>query len=347
MKYFGNNSLILKLLCSNALILSIGLGHAFSQPGETRAKNNPYSPSPSSKAKSAETKPAGSREVAFVMNRNESAVRDDSAPLIDVRPSIAQATYKIAKAAETRNTLPTEIYKIGAGDVLYINIKDAPTGSGYFTVRPNGSIDFPLAGEDVVVAGHTIDSAEEIIAGGITIFKDPIVKVTMRQYGSHRIEVSGLVENGGEKYLQREAMPLFAIRAEAVVSSKATRVAITKAAGQKAEMFDLSDRKTEEINIFPGYSVEFIGEGASSTSSASYIIAGSVNSAGQKDLTEGLTLYQAVVIAGVKADAKRAVIRRKNDKGLFTNLEINLRSVRDGKMMDPRLVSGDLIEVVN
>lgn len=352
MKLIERKPLFFLGLCTLFAFASMAAG--ISAQSDGRSRNNPYSPSPSSKPKQSEilTQSAktntGSGEVAFVMQRSASPVPDENRPMIDVRPSIAQATFKIAKAAEVRAIPPTEVYKIGVGDVLFVSLRNSSQGSGYFTVRGDGTIDYPLAGENVVVADQTTEIAEEIIAGGIKIFAEPQIEVKIRQYGSHKIVVSGMVENAGEKNLQREAMPLFAIKAEAIVNPKAAKVSINRGDQLKKDIFDLKDPRTDDVLVYPGNTVEFLGDSGSSSSFGSFFISGEVMSGGQKDLTSGLTLYQAVIVAGgTKGDPKKAVIRRKNEKGMFTVLEHNLRSIREGKSMDPFLAPGDVIEIKN
>ena len=81
------------------------------------------------------------------------------------------AAADVAKAANLRAVPPTTIYKVGAGDVLFINLKNAGQGSGYHTVRQNGTIDFPLAGDDLIVADQTVSDIEEMLrqAGGCSL----------------------------------------------------------------------------------------------------------------------------------------------------------------------------------
>ncbi len=328
-----------------AVMFSVSASVMFGQSPETRPKNNPYSPSPTSRPKVAAAKPVEKKEVAFVVSRPDEAFQNDKS-FENVRPSVTQAAYRIAKPLEAANKRPTETYRIGTGDVLYVSVKNVQTGSGYFTVRPDGTIDFPLAGDDLVVTDLTAESAADLIASGIKILRDPIVEVKVRQYNSHRVTVAGLVENGGDKNLQREAMPLFAIRAEALVSQKATRVLINKGPGQTSEVHDLRDPKTEEILVFPGYTVEFAGEGTTSGRST-YFIGGAVASKGEKELTSGMTLSQAAKAAGVNGNPKKAVIRRRSDNGAVTDIELNLRAIREGKHMDPFLAAGDRVEIRN
>lgn len=330
------------------VLIFLACGPVLSQSKPNGSRNNPYSPSPDRKARPevpAPTplplKPATS-EVAFVMQIK-------SAPP-ENRPTIAQQTFNIAKAAETSALPPTQIYRVGVGDVLLVNLKNSVQGSGYYTVRIDGTIDFPLAGENVVVADQTVENIEEIVASGITLFSDPQIEVKVREYASHRITVSGMVDNPGPKNLQREAMPLYAIKAEAVADPKATKAVITRAPLLKLETYDLRDANTDNILIYPGNSIEFTTENGNlrHTGTVFYFISGEITLAGQKELTSGITLYQAVIASGgTTGPPKKAVIRRKNEKGMFTITEHNLRSIKDGKTADPSLSPGDVIEIGN
>ena len=57
-----------------------------------------------------------------------------------------------------------DIYKIDVGDIIFVNLKNSPNSSGYYTVKVNGMIDFPLAGEKLVVAGRTADQVAQMLA---------------------------------------------------------------------------------------------------------------------------------------------------------------------------------------
>ncbi|MBK8467181.1 MAG: polysaccharide biosynthesis/export family protein [Chloracidobacterium sp.] len=311
----------------------------FAQISGSSKRNNPYSPSPAGRNDEKQVAVVSAKidpvEAVFIMQSQNS-------PILEERPNIAQTTVKFAKRIESNSRTPTEIYKVGIGDVLLINLKNSPQGSRYCTVRSDGTINFPLAGEGLIAAGQTVEVIEEMLASGITLFPDPQIEVRVREFGSHKITISGLVENPGEKNLQREAMPLYAIRSEAVVSPKATKALIRRAPLVKLESYDLENAETDNVLIYPGNSVEFISDNRSK----SYYITGEVNSTGQKDYSSGLTLYQAVIAAGgAKGNPKKAMIGRKDDKGLFSSTEYNLRSIKDGKAADPVLESGDVIEI--
>lgn len=266
--------------------------------------------------------------------------------------SIANKTLEVVKRASTVSVAPTEIYKVGVGDVLFISLQNAPANTAnYFTVLNDGTIDYPLAGEMINVSGMTVEEIEDSLKGKIKLYENPQVSVKLREYASHSITVLGLVEKSGKKFLQREAIPLYVVRAEAVVQSKAERV-IIKRTNSTTEKFDLKDPKYENILVFPGDIIEFTyGEGKSSTVSDSqqFIYIGGVMLAGQRNYTGGMTLTQAILASGGlrKQSAKKVIVRRKNEQGLLSAIEFNLKDIKEGKTPDPVLQSGDTIEIEN
>jgi protein involved in polysaccharide export with SLBB domain len=243
------------------------------------------------------------------------------------------------------STAPTEAYRIGVGDVLLIEVKNVSQGHGYYTVRESGTVDLALAGGEIIVADKTPAAVAREIAGRITLFADPQVDVSVREYGSHKVTVTGLVDRPGERSLQREAIPLFVIMAESGVQPTASRAVITRAPLLKPETYSLTDKSADRVLVYPGNSIEFV-EGPSTR--GVYFVAGNVVYPGQKDLMPGQTLYQAVAAAGgPKGSLKKGLIRRKDDKGVLTVKEFNLRSIRDGKTADPPLMAGDVVEIGN
>lgn len=265
--------------------------------------------------------------------------------------SIAKKTLEVVKNASKKTLAPTENYKVGVGDILFINLENSSKSSTYYTVLNDGSIDYALAGEMVSVAGLTTDEIEEILREKIKLFENPQVSVKVREYSSHKITVLGLVEKSGERFMQREAVPLFVVRAEAVVQSKANR-AIIRRAESKVENIDLRDTANENVLIFPGDIIEFTTDESQTVKNNQlnfFFIGGNIVSGGQKDFYAGMTLTQAILASGgLKKDSvKKIVIRRKNESGLLVSTEYNLKFIKDGKIPDPVLEAGDTIEIGN
>ncbi len=265
--------------------------------------------------------------------------------------AIARKTLEIAKKAGSKNLPPTEIYRVGTGDILFVSLQNAPAkDSTYFTVLNDGTIDYPLAGELVGVSGLTTDEIEELLREKITLYENPQVSVRVRDYASHRITVLGLVEKAGEKFLQREAIPLFVVKAEAIVQPNANQVVIRRA-DSTTQTFSLKDSNTDETLVLAGDIVEFSVDNnkLNNEQAQFYFIGGAISSAGQKDFHPGLTLTQAILAAGGlrKSSVKQVVIRRKNVEGLLTSMTYNLKDIKDGKIPDPVIEAGDTVEVGN
>ncbi len=341
---------LLKKTCIFALLFVFSFaGQNFAQETQPTKVNFGQSRNPKTKAKK-ETNENQTQENQT--NQTDSAEVNTNTETQTESRSVANKTLEVVKRASTVAIAPTEIYKVGIGDVLFISLQNAPSNTAnYFTVLNNGTIDYPLAGEMINIVGMTVEEIEDLLKGKIKLYENPQVSVKLREYASHSITVLGLVEKSGQKFLQREAIPLYVVRAEAVVQPKAERV-IIKRADSTTEKFDLKDSKYENILVFPGDIIEFtVGDGKSVESSGSqyFYIGGNIASAGQKNFTNGMTLTQAILASGglKKSNAKKVVVRRKNEQGLLVPKEYNLKDIKDGKSPDPILLAGDTIEIEN
>lgn len=268
--------------------------------------------------------------------------------------SVAKKTLEIAKRANTVEAAPTEIYKVGIGDILFISLQNAPSKeTTYFTILNDGNIDYPLAGEMVQVLGLTTEQIEELLESKIKLYENPQVSVKIREHNSHIYTVLGMVEKTGEMTMPREAIPLYVVKAEAIVNSRANQVTLKRGNLDK-KIIDLTDAKSGDILIYPGDILEFGSDefGTNlSKSSQFYFIGGEINSGGRKDYIKGLTLTQAILESGglKKSSVKKVVIRRKNSEGLLVATEYDLKAIREGKKdnPDPILEAGDTIEIGN
>lgn len=266
--------------------------------------------------------------------------------------SVAKKTLEIAKRASAVEAAPTETYKVGIGDILFVSLQNAPSKeTTYFTILNDGNIDYPLAGEMVQVLGLTTEQIEELLESKIKLYENPQVSVKVREHNSHIYTVLGLVEKTGEKTMPREAIPLYVVKAESVVSSRANQVSL-KRGNQDKKLIDLTDAKSGDVLIYPGDILEFgtNDETANlSNSSQFYFIGGEINSGGRKNYIKGLTLTQAILESGglKKSNVRKVVIRRKNESGLLVPTEHDLKAIKDGKAIDPVLEAGDTIEIGN
>src|SRR5207249_6227883 len=104
----------------------------------------------------------------------------------------------------------SQVYRVGVRDVLDIQLADnSSTDSTLFTVLAGGLLDYPFAGNPTVVAGMTTSEIANLLRQRIKVFDNPKVTVTVRDYASHTITITGFVAVPGTKSLRREAVPLY------------------------------------------------------------------------------------------------------------------------------------------
>ena len=197
----------------------------------------------------------------------------------------------------------------------------------------------------------TTEQVEDALREKIKLFENAQVSVKIREHNSHNYTILGMVEKTGEKTMQREALPLYVVRADAVVQPRANRVIIKREGMQPLDL-DLRDSRSAETLIYPKDILEFTSdesEGFAPKSTQFYFISGQINAGGKKDFTLGITLTQAIIESGdlKKKSARKVVIRRKNPEGMLVPSEFDLKLIKDGKAADPVLQPGDTIEVRN
>ena len=111
---------------------------------------------------------------------------------------LSMAAAGTAQTAQTRSTSFGAEYVVGHDDVLAIQVWNQPSLSGKFAVDGDGKLDFPLVGH-VNAAGLTLSQVSEALAKRLEAgyVKEPHVSVTVEQFRSRQIVVSGEVKTPG------------------------------------------------------------------------------------------------------------------------------------------------------
>ena len=260
------------------------------------------------------------------------------------RTSPGAANVGSTKTLAARRPAPTVVYQVGVGDVLDIRLSNLPTReSTLFTVLKNGLLEYPLLNGAISVAGMTTDEIAKLLGNEIKVIKTARVSVSVRDYASHTVMVTGLVDSPGRKTMRREAMPLFAVLAEALPRTEASLVTIVR--DGNSQTVSLSNEPAMSTLVLPGDVIKV--SGGNSTSTRFVYVGGDIASRGEKEFRDGMTLTQAILSAGgVPAGGKMSVkVARRNAKGFLTTNEYSLQSIKDGKSQDPLLEAGDRIEV--
>jgi len=240
---------------------------------------------------------------------------------------------------------PAEEYRVGVGDVLDIRVAEVPTReSTLFTILADGAIEYPLLSQPITVAGLTLDEISARLAGEIKVIKGPRILVNIRDYSSHGVIVTGLVDSPGRKALRREAVPLYTVLAEALPRAEASNATIVRR-GQSGQLLKLSVQKDMATLVLPGDTIRITGN--SEPASQFFYVGGRVISPGEKEFHAGMTLTQALLACGgtTREAGNAAKIFRRNSTGFLTSSDYDLRAIQEGRTPDPLLQPGDRIEV--
>ena len=261
-------------------------------------------------------------------------------------PNIAPALGNISspRPLTARGPAPTAVYRVGVGDVLDIRLTNLPTReSTLFTVLRNGLLEYPLLSGPLAVSGMTTDEIAALLSNEIKVIKTARVSVSVRDYASHTLVITGLVDNPGRKTMRREAMPLFAVLAEALPRPEASLATIVRDGTSLA--VSLGDEAAMATLVLPGDAIKI--SGGANTPRRFVYVGGDVVSRGEKEFRDGMTLTQAILSAGgVSTGSKTSVrVARRNRNGFLMTSEYSLQSIKDGKSTDPLLEAGDRIEV--
>jgi len=258
-------------------------------------------------------------------------------PLLEVPP------IPIARVEETP---PTNIYRVGANDVLDVRLNDGQEQpSTLYTISPAGFLEHPLLNEPMPVAGLTVEEIGSRIEDDLrrrAIVETPKALVGVRDYASHPVLVSGLVKDSGTKFLRREAIPLYVVVADAQPLPEAAKVTVVRS-GERNQIYEIDLNHTADMN-FLVRSGDVITLHPNATQFI--YIGGEIKSPGEKTFRRGLTLMQAILASGgLDPKAKVAEIARNNDEGYLVATRFKVKEIVAGKVADPLLKPGDRISI--
>lgn len=240
----------------------------------------------------------------------------------------------------------TDIYRVGAGDVLDIRLlNSAANHSTLYSVIDGGLLDFPLAGAPISVAGLTTREIQARITGALkrlAVGEQAQVAVGVRQYSSHTVVVTGLVGSPGTKVLRREVVPLYVLLAEIQPRLDAARVTIMRASAAP-QTLDLNDSTALNFIVRPGDVINLTAR----QQDFYYIAGNTISYPGQKAFQPGITLIQAILGAGGQARDGAVQLSREGADGHLATTKLNLKEIKSGKIEDPKLQPGDRVEVLH
>jgi polysaccharide biosynthesis/export protein len=259
----------------------------------------------------------------------------------------SNSSHVYSNTTETANESSlTKLYRIGPGDVLNVHFVDgAATDSTAFTVTSAGLLEHPKLSEPLKVAGLTVEGIAASFESALKQ-REPTnnvkVSIEVQDYVSHVIMVSGLVKEPGQKILQREAIPLSVVVADAQPLPEAERAIVVR--NETGQTFTV-DLASADMNLFvhPADVITLQPHAAQF-----FYVSGEVKAPGEKVFRRGLTLTQAIITAGGAIGLPREVrVGRDDGKGYLVVTRYQLKDIEMGKVQDPLIQPGDRITVIN
>jgi polysaccharide export outer membrane protein len=249
-----------------------------------------------------------------------------------------------AGGAEARQPASQADYVVGPEDVVQITVFDEASLSGSHTVDASGMITFGFVGR-VSVAGLTLREVEEELterlAAGFLI--NPQVTVGIEDHRSQSVYVLGEVVNPGI-YQHQGGLSLIEVLAQAggVTSDAGDELQIvrpspTSATGEPPTSDDASEQEVIRLSIEEirtGRLAQVMlrdGDRVNVPKASVFFVTGQVSSPGSYVWREGITVDQAVALAG-------GYTPRGSNRG------IRVRRTIDGEQVEVRVQEDDLVQ---
>lgn len=278
-----------------------------------------------------------------------------------------------------------EDYRIGANDVLEVQVENAPELSGEVRVNAAGSFPMYFLGR-IIAQNKTPEEVAQFIADQLRgdYLRNPKVTVKVKEYNSrsffihgsvripnvYQIEgtpsllelitlAGGLAENHGStafvirKLKHAEPTPPQPINGSvSKVTDKRPADAEPDPTSEGSARYEL---KSVNINqLLKGHFEQDMflepGDIINIPPSDVFFVAGEVNTPGSYPLKEGTTLRQAISLAqGTKFNAAldHGIIFRENASGKREEIKVDVGAVMSGKKEDMPILANDIIIVPN
>ena len=286
--------------------------------------------------------------TAAPQSLNAQATATSQTPAPQTKPSTPapyQPEFVIPKpesaSGQTPSTTPVNpnSYKIGLNDEVKITVFDEPELSTMYRVDADGSISFPLIGR-VPAAGTTLSELQQrittMLAAGY--IRNPQVRAEVNQYKSQFVYVIGEVRAPGKIAMTGTTMTLLEALAlagsptpgasnEVIVVHPNRPNAATAPTGTDVEGARITvNRKDLELGKAGQDVVLQDGDIINVPSAQHFYITGMVRNPGTHVLDPGMTIQQAIALAGglnERGSDRRIKISRLVN-GKLTELSVNL-----------------------
>jgi polysaccharide biosynthesis/export protein len=216
-------------------------------------------------------------------------------------------------------------YRLGAGDLLKINVYGYPDMSADVRVDEAGSISYAYVGQ-LAVGGRSARDVESLVAQKLTsggFIRSPQVSVLVSDYRSQTVAVMGQVSRPGQ-YPLRKASSVIDLLAEAggvVNTMAADEATLLHADGSKLpiDLFALFDGDPTQNSPVTAGDTIYVPR------ASQFYVYGEVQRPGTYRLERNMTVSQAISAGGgltPRGTDRRATVKRRNEQGKEVHITV-------------------------
>jgi polysaccharide biosynthesis/export protein len=245
---------------------------------------------------------------------NNSRFRPGFALVVSILLALSAFGQQPASTSEPRAEANKD-YRLGAGDVLAIEVAGEPDLKRKVKVQEQGTIRLPFIDRDLAVAGLTEPQVIELLRREFTaILKEPQVTLFIEEYRARMASIAGAVNHPKQIALTRELRVYDLISQAGGLNEKAGNLIqlIHTRPEDSYETIDIRDlvRKPELNRVIRD------GDFINVPESGVFYVSGNVMKPGAYPLKETVRLSQAIAIAGgVAQDSRKREIHLVRSTG--------------------------------
>lgn len=229
-------------------------------------------------------------------------------------------------------------YQVGPRDVLHIAVFQEESLTGDYTVSEAGDIDFPLVGK-VAVEGLSASAVDELLTGRLAadFLVQPQVQVRVASFASMPVRVLGAVKKPGVYPLTGPTSALELVAMAGGMSAEGvSEVRITRRGEDTPLVLRLDQAMADESRWMLRQ-----GDSVFVPPPEVVYVSGEVSKPGAVPFSEGLTISQAIILAGGSKSTAR--LRKVWIKRGAEQIKVNLKRVLQGRDEDVVLLPDDTV----
>jgi polysaccharide export outer membrane protein len=234
-------------------------------------------------------------------------------------------------------------YTIGAEDHLSITVADEAELTGKYRVDTDGSFTFPFLGR-VEAAGKTLSELQAAITVSLAngFLRNPQVRVEVDQVRSRSVFVTGEVRNPNEYAMTSGTMTLLQALALAgsPTSNASSEVIVSRQPDKPGGALEIIRLNRRDLELGrAGYDMVLRpGDIINVPTAQRFYVDGQVRNPGYYVLEAGMTIQQAVVLAG-------GLNERGSDRGISVTRTVDGKSVDVPVKMTDRVQANDIVRI--